>query len=58
MRINISFAKLFVPLSILSKQGIPLQGDNEEVNHYKNPGKLLALLKNYAQTDEVLFNCC
>ena len=40
----------------LGRQGLPLRGDNEEVNHCKNPGNCLALLKNYAQTDEILFN--
>ena len=32
---NILRQLLFMPLSILSKQGIPLQGDYEEVNHYR-----------------------
>ncbi len=33
-----------------------MRGNDEDVNHHKNPGNFLALLKNYVQTDEILFN--
>ena len=35
-------------------QGLPFRGDTEELNLRKNPGNFLALLKNYAETDEIL----
>ena len=38
----------------LGKQGLPIRGDTEELNLCKNPGNFLALLKNYAETDEIL----
>ena len=38
----------------LGKQGLPFRGDTEELNLCKNPGNFLALLKNYAETDEIL----
>ena len=37
------------------KQGLPFRGDVEGVQTNKNPGNFLALLKNYAATDDVLF---
>ncbi len=39
----------------LGKQGLPFRGDTEELNVSKNPGNFLALLKNYAETDEILY---
>ncbi len=39
----------------LGKQGLPFCGDTEELNVSKNPGNFLALLKNYAETDEILY---
>ena len=38
----------------LSKQGLAFQGDNEDVNSLKNPGNFLALLKTFAEHDNVL----
>ena len=42
----------------LAKQGLPFRGDVEcsLQSNKKNPGNFLALLKNYAATDEALFN--
>ena len=39
----------------LAKQGLPFRGDVERVQTNKNPGNFLALLKDYAATDDVLF---
>jgi len=39
----------------LGKQGLPFRGDTEQLHLSKNPGNFLALLKNYAETDEILF---
>ena len=39
----------------LGKQGLPSRGDTEQLHLSKNPGNFLALLKNYAETDEILF---
>ena len=39
----------------LAKQGLPFHGDVERVQTNKNPGNFLALLKDYAATDDVLF---
>ena len=39
----------------LTKQGFPFHGDVEGVQTNKNPGNFLALLKDYAATDDVLF---
>ncbi len=39
----------------LGKQGLPFRGDTKELNVSKNPGNFLALLKNYAETDEILY---
>ena len=38
----------------LAKQGIPFRGDVEKISSTKNPGNFLALLKSYAETDEIL----
>ena len=38
----------------LAKQGLPFRGDNENLSLTKNPGNFLALLKNYAETDDIL----
>ena len=40
----------------LAKQGLPLRGDVEDIQSKKNPGNFLALLKEYATTDQILFN--
>ncbi len=40
----------------LAKQGIPFRGDVEKISSPKNPGIFLALLKIYAETDEILYN--
>ncbi len=40
----------------LAKQGIPFRGDVEKISSPKNPGNFLALLKSYAETDEILYN--
>ena len=39
----------------LAKQGIPLRGDVEDINGVKYPGHFLALLKDYASKDEILY---
>ena len=39
----------------VAKQGLPFCRDVEEVQTNKNPGNSLALLKDYAATDDVLF---
>ena len=39
----------------LAKQGLPFRGDVERAQTNKNPGNFLALLKDYAATDDVLF---
>ena len=39
----------------LAKQGLPLRGDVEDINGVKNPGHFLALLKDYASKDEILY---
>ena len=39
----------------LAKQGLPFRGDVERVQTNKNSGNFLALLKDYAATDDVLF---
>ena len=39
----------------LAKPGLPFRGDVEGVQINKNPGNFLALLKDYAATDDVLF---
>ena len=38
----------------LGKQGLAFCGDNEDINSSKNPGNFLALLKDYAEHDEIL----
>ena len=38
----------------LAKQGLPFRGNNEDLSLCKNPGNFLALLKNYAETDDIL----
>lgn len=40
----------------LTKQGLSLRGDVEDIRSRKNPGNFLALLKDYAATDKILFN--
>ena len=40
----------------LAKQGLPFQGDVEDFKSNKNPGNFLALLKDYAATDNTLFD--
>lgn len=40
----------------LAKQGLPFCGDVENLQHSKNPGIFFTLLKNYAETDVMLFN--
>ena len=39
----------------LAKQGLPLHGDVEGVQTNTNPGYFLALLKDYAAIDVILF---
>ena len=39
----------------LAKQGLPLRGDVEDINGVKNSGHFLALLKDYASKDEILY---
>ena len=41
--------------AVLAKQGLPFRGDIERISSVKNPGNFIALLKNYASTDELLF---
>ena len=38
----------------LGKQGLALCGDTEDIDSSKNPGNFLALLKHYAEQDEIL----
>ena len=38
----------------LAKQGLPFRGDVEDVTLHKNPGKFLAFLKDYAETDPIV----
>ena len=38
----------------LGKQGLALHGDTENIDSSKNPGNFLALLKHYAEQDEIL----
>ena len=38
----------------LGKQGLAFRGDKEDINSSKNPGNFLALLKDYAEHDEIL----
>ena len=38
----------------LGKQGLAFCGDNGDINSSKNPGNFLALLKDYAEHDEIL----
>ena len=40
----------------LAKQGLPFRGDFESIQSKKNPGNFLALLKDYATTDKILFD--
>ena len=42
-------------IMFLAKQGLPFRGDREDVSLSKNPGNFLALLKDYAETDEILY---
>ena len=56
MRTNRLSVKLYIQAVIfLAKQGLPFRGDVEGVQTNKNPGNFLALLKDYAATDDVLF---
>ena len=38
----------------LGRQGLAFRGDKEDVNSSTNPGNFLALLKHYAETDDIL----
>ena len=38
----------------LRRQGLAFRGDKEDVNSSTNPGNFLALLKHYAETDDIL----
>ena len=41
---------------LLAKQGLPFREDFESIQSKKNPGNFLALLKDYATTDKILFD--
>lgn len=38
----------------LAKQGLPFRGDHEDLSLDKNPGNFLAIVKVFAENDEVL----
>ena len=46
--------QIFCAILFLGKQGLAFCGDNEDINSSKNPGNFLALLKDYAEQDEIL----
>ena len=46
--------QIFHAIIFLTKQGLPLRGDAEDVCSQKNPGNFLALLKMLAESDSLL----
>ena len=48
--------KIVHAVIFLAKQVLPFRGDVDDLNLSKNPGNFLALLKTFAETDNVLFS--
>ena len=43
-------------VAFLAKQGLPFRGDFESIQSKKNPGNFLALPKDYATVNKILFD--
>ena len=48
------FKQIVHAVLFLGRQSLALHGDKEDINSTKNPVKFLALLKDYAERDDIL----